>query len=305
MMPISPRGIQITDTPIWKAVNEIYLQDRVVEALEQAEEMGGFDSNSIAAEAEVRKEGRTWNVRKWLTVEAIPSETGSSFQAALDAVASECEELSNLFGWDNHEATLVTFLPRDYSAEWMPGRWGYYIDKFPYDKVCLPSDLLENLPRLRRAVRHEFMHVITHNLCGGHDPRWLAEAMSTLVEGRVSAHSWEHFKANQETWLGPTALVSMLTTDLRDPASLETIGYAYDQASFLGLFLYLDGGAGRLSALLRGVGDESLLLNLELEALSRTRTDGALRRVYHVSEPDLFNRTLAWVRTASMPKPAF
>src|SRR5579862_636739 len=292
MMYAYRSGLQIMDAPMWKAVREFYYQDRVVEALDEAERLGGFDSNDSAAEATVRRHGKRWDVRPWLTVEALPDEAGASMSRVLEIVGSECDHLSRQFGWDNREATLVTFLPMSYESGWMPGRWGFFVDKVPYDKICLPYHLLHDAAELRRGIRHEFMHAITTNLANGHDPRWLAEAMSTLVEGRLSQRSWEFFKHSPGSWLNPEHLVGTLTTDHRDPEKAAAVTLAYDQASFLGLFLYLDGGAERTAALLKAVGDESLLLNLELEALGRTRADGALRRVYHVSERVLFEQTL-------------
>jgi len=298
-------GLDIMDRPIWRAARELYLKDCVVEALAETERVGGFDCNDIAAEAAVREKGKTWDVRDWLTVEAIPAEAGDRLPQVLEVIGTECESLSKLFGWDNREAIVVTFLPREYEAPWMPGRWGYFVDKVPYDKICLPHNLLDEPTEMRRTVRHEFMHSITLNLSNGHAPRWLAEGMSTLVEGRVSPQGWDRLAHSPDAWLDPAKLVGALTGDFRDPSKLGAVALAYDQASLLGLFLYLDGGADRTGALLRAAGDESLLLNVELEVLGRTRVDGALRRVYHVSEEELFDRALAWVHNSRIPSPAF
>jgi hypothetical protein len=293
------------DTEYWRAVHELYLEDWVEDALDQADQLGGLDSNDVFAEAWVRRDGKITQVHPWLTVEVLPEERGSHFDEMLSMIGSECEELSKLFGWDNREATLLTFLPRSVDAEWMPARYGYFVDKTPYDKICLPAKLLSDPEELRRGVRHEFMHAITMNLCNGHDPRWLAEAMSTLVEGRLSRSSWRYFRENPERWANPSHLIGSVTTDHRDPQRRDFVALGYDQCSFVGLYLYRNGGPEKLKELLAAVGDESLRHNLELQVLNRTRADGALRHVYGMSEHDLFERVLTWVRESEPPEPAF
>lgn len=290
---------------MWRAVRELYYKDLVIEALAEADKLGGFDSNDIFAEALVRRDGKTWVIRKWLTVEVLPGEAGANFDAVLDLIGVECEDLSQLFGWDNREGTVVAFLPSIVEAEWMPARWGYFVDKVPYDKICLPHHLLQMPRLLRKAIRHEFMHAITLNLCNGHDPRWLAEAMSTLVEGRISGTSWNHFQMSPRDWLNPAHLIGMLTTDHREPEKASAVTLAYDQSSFLGLFLFNDGGAERIGRMLRAIGEESILTNVELQILGRTRADGALRRVYRLSEDELFAKTLGWIRSGRVPEPPF
>ena len=188
----------------------------------------------------------------------------------------------------------------------MPGRWGYFVDKEPYDKICLPHHLLGSPKHLREAIRHEFMHDITLNLCSGHDPRWFAEAMATLVEGRVNRASWAYFQSVPRDWHGPTELVSAHASDHREAGSADAVTLAYDQSSFLALYLFQNGGVDKLKALLHAIGDESLFHNLERIALGRTRADVALRHIYGWSEDELFHRTLRWIQSSDrIPEPAF
>jgi hypothetical protein len=293
------------EAPYWSAIREIYLQDLVEQAFDEAERFGGRESNDLFAEAWVRREGQTWQLRDWLTVEALPTEIPPDFDEALASIQTNCEELSVLYGWDNREATMITFLPRAVEASWMPGRWGYFVDKVPYDKICLPHHLMANHSQLREGIRHEFMHAITLNLSNGHDPRWLAEAMATLAEGRVNARSWNYFRENPSDWLNPARLTGRVGSDQRNEDTIESIVVAYDQCSFLALYLYSLGGEKKLRETVLAISNESVVHNLRLQLLGRNRTDNALRRVYGVSEQGLFDKTLQWVRDNPVAKPAY
>lgn len=286
---------------MWAATRALYLEDLVEDALVEADRLGGFDSNEIHAEAEVRAHGQVWNPRAWLMVEALPDAIPDDFDPLVETIALTCEELSSAFRWNQQESTLITFLPSQFEVDWMPARWGYFVDKKPYDKICLPHDLLRNKLELRRAVRHEFMHDISWNKTNGHDPRWLSEALATLAEDRLNADSWDAFRRDPKLWLSPTELVGMLGADQRRSDGTRGIRLAYDQASFIARYLADRGGTPKLADLLEAIGNESILRNVELLALNRTRTDGALRHIYRLSEDACFERTLNWVESSPFP----
>ena len=88
------RVLSYLDAPIWRLVRELYLKDKVVEALEQAETLGGLDTNELYAEAEVRELGTAHTLRPWLSLELIESEVGDSLVAIRELVARECEGIS-------------------------------------------------------------------------------------------------------------------------------------------------------------------------------------------------------------------
>lgn len=280
---------------MWRLVRDLYYHDRVEEAYREAEQRGFQDINNIFAEAEARRAGAQHKVRPWLTVEAIPDQIGDSLPGVIDIVVRECEDLSARFGWDHREATFVAFLPAEAEQPWMPGRWGYFVDKIPYDKICLPWHLVKDYRELSRTVRHEFMHGITLNLGNGHAPSWLSEGLSTLVEGGYVNSSARGWRSGKLEWMTAGELNRVTSLDDREAAHLSPRIAAYDQANAVVSFLANEGGDRRLENLLRTIGDDSWRHGLEERILGRSRTDLALREVYGVSESEAFDQAHSWV----------
>jgi len=277
-------------------VRQLYYEDKVLEAMEEADEQGGLNANDIYAEARVRKDGVQHRINEWLTVEMIDSEVGH-VDLVRNVIREECTRLSERFKWDHREKTLVTILPREVEASWMPGRWGYFVDKVPYDKICLPYHLTEDLNRLAATTRHEFMHDITLNLTAGHASRWLSEGMSTYVEGYDPRSAVRDFQQGTAEWVSPTLLVGLFNVDNRREDRRSDIGHAYAQSNLLVRYLALQGGEPSLADLLHALGNESFKESLEIGMLSRTHVDEALRKVYHLTEAQLFRSAGEWVLT--------
>ena len=295
------RILTYLDAPMWRAVRELYLQDKVVEALYEADQLGGLDSNDLYAEAEVRRDGTKWKLRAWLSWEAIESEV-PHVQEIGDLIAAECESLSKRFRWDHREDTLVALLPQDVEAPWMPGRWGYFVDKVPYDKICLPRHLVGDRDNLIRTIQHEFMHDVTVNLAGGRASRWLSEAMSTYAENRLDREAWKQFQLESLPWLDPVDLEGMVSTDNRKEELRHAISGAYAQANLIARFLASQFGEDKLGELLRSIGDESFLESLQTEILARSHVDTGLRKVFHLSEHDVFTKAHEWVLSTPVPR---
>lgn len=287
------------DGPMWRLVRELYLDDKVVEAFKESQNLGGSRSdNDLFAETEARIRGRQHAVRPWLTVEAIRDEIGDNLPAVLEVVGRECDDLSQRFGWNHKESTFVALLPVDVEESWMPGRWGYFVDKVPYDKICLPHHLASDLPDLSRTIRHEFMHVITHNLSGGNATRWLAEAMSTYAERYFDRRHWDAVRSGEIRWLSPLDISVAAGQDNRDQALRGSINQGYSQSNLIARYLASQGGDTKLSQFLRALGDDSFLPSFEEHVLGRNPMHMALRKVYGISEKELFENAFEWVRSS-------
>jgi hypothetical protein len=289
------------DIPMWQAVQALYLKDKVIEALAEADKLGGLDSNHLYAEAEVRSKGTQFKLKSSLTVEMIESEVGHDSKHILDTIFQACDGVSKRFGWDGQVAARVSLLPQDVEAPWMPGRWGYYIQKEPFGKICLPHHLISDLPELARTVRHEFMHHVSKNLTNGHIQRWLGEAMSTFAEDRLDRQTWAEFQTGKAEWLPVHQLNAIVSTDNRDSDRRASIWRGYTQANLVVRFLATMGGDLKLTEFLRAIGDESFLHNLENQILWRSSTDAAFRTVYLYSEDEVFDLAKAWVLTTPIP----
>jgi len=287
--------LTLLDGPMWRVVRKLYYEDKVVEAFREAEDLGGQESNHLFAEAETRERGEQVQLLPWLTVEFIRDELKGSLADITEIIETECVDLSRRFDWDNRERTLVTFMPAIVEGPWMPGRWGYFVDKAPYDKICLRRGSAFDRQDLTRSIRHEFMHQITTNLAHGHETRWLTEALSGYVEGPLSTR-WRGASAQ---WLGPDLINAAITSDARDETRIDSLIAAYAQVAAIGRFLAHYGGDRRIADLLRSVGDESMSHGLGEQVFGRTRTDSGLRETYGMTERQVFDCARDWVLTAS------
>jgi hypothetical protein len=187
-------------------------------------------------------------------------------------------------------------LPQDVEAPWMPGRWGYFVDKDPYDKICLPHHLLANPGELVRTTRHEFMHDITLNLSSGKASRWLSEGLSTYAEDRRDPKAVLDFQTGAADWANPVDLVGLLTVDNRREEMQRSIHLAYAQSNLIVRYLVSQYGETELGSLLQTLGDESFFGSLQTELMSRSHVDTALRKQLHLSEMELFEKAHEWVR---------
>ncbi|MES1228193.1 MAG: hypothetical protein ABUL72_05940 [Armatimonadota bacterium] len=300
-----PRSFADLDGVMWQLVRRLYYEDKVEEALFEASKLGGHDgsgrdNNYLYAEAETRREGTPLKLRPWLTLEVIESEISEHLQPIGEILGSECEALSRQFRWDNSEATWVTILPKGVEAPWMPGRWGYFIDKVPYDKICLPYHLVLDLPELRRTIRHEFMHDITLNLSQGRASLWVEEAFSTYAEDRFVPGHWVGFQKGALDWLNPNELNTMLSNDHRQPHLHASISTAYSQANFIARYLDAKFSSLTFGDFLTTLGHKTLLETVGEGLFSRSPVDTALHKVYHRSEGQVFAEALEWVKATRL-----
>lgn len=289
------------DGPYWQLVSRLYYDDMVVEAMAEADRLGGLsssgeDNNLIYAEAVVRRDGTRQRLTHWLEVEMIDQEVGHARGRVAEVALESGRELSQRYGWDHREATLVTVLPREAGSAWMPSRWGCFIDKFPYDKICLPASVAEDEEELVATVRHEFMHVVTYNLSGALATAWVEEAFSMIAEGASASRATAEFRVGRARWLGPTELGAAIQSDSRTEGADAAISRAYDQATLIGMYLAERFGEERSVAFLRELGRVTPWKRLTEGLVGPQPVDAALRRVFGVSEGRLFDLALDWVR---------
>jgi|GEM_PF-2511696 len=308
------------DAPFYNLVNELYCADKPIEALAEAKKIGVTETNAIYAEAETRLLGTTWEIFPWLKLEAIESEVGDRLEQLQARIKSVCESISKRFGSNNSKPTLISILPADVEDNWMTARWGYYLQREPCHKICIPYHLLSNPDQFSITLSHEFMHDVTTSLIDEGPPHrsiyvgirpngvmtstslkkaphWLQEALSTYVEGRTSNQARALFKSGKLQWKEPMQLEGVFNEDSRRPELQEAISAAYSQANLLGLYLATLGTDLKIAAFLRLIGSESVLLNLESEIFAKDRVDIPMRKTYGFTEKEFCADALKWVQT--------
>lgn len=274
-----------SDSLDWKQVQEEYYWDRLEGASRVIEEIGvGFGARgeglfrTVDAEYQTRIRSQQKEINRWLSIEWIPDEVELD-ESIISRVVEACDHSAKLLGWNHEGKVLLTILAEEVDAPWTDGRYGYMVDKYPFDKICIPRVAWQDRGQLRVTMAHEYAHVVTLNVTQGKIPRWLDEGIAMTMEGRLpnqpvpvwhkEAEVLQAFQAPQDT------------TDRH---------FAYLQSLWIVRYLVSLGGEAKLGDLLRGFSNNSTFTELKMAVTSQSPADEALREVYGFGVHDLFER---------------
>ncbi len=283
--PLTARYGSIGESGEWNEAIRAYYQDEMVSAYAVAQRLGaGFGGAAlrwyrmIEGEALTRERSRVEELEPWLSVEWDPSELhlGEEHRAAL---REPCREVAGRLGWNFEMPVRATVLLGEVDAPWHGARFGYCVDKYPYDKICLPLRAALDPERLRRVVAHEFTHVVTLNLTQARIPHWLDEGLAMLMEGDAPGVT---------EWMEPLALDAAFETDRRTDEGLQHSQAAYGQAAALVRTLRAHGGDETLSRLLRAFTNNSFWTEVKINLLGQPSVEEALHEVYGIGQHELF-----------------
>jgi len=299
------------DSAFWESALEHYHWDRLDDAYGQIVQQGVGEAGSflrwyriIEAETVTRRKSEQVEVTPWLTFEYVPEEIRELRSELVRAAVSACDEVAHRLGWEHGEKTLLSILAEETDAPWAVNPYGYCVTKEPYEKICLPNYLVDDLEEFAQAVAHEYGHVITNAYADGYAPRWLEEAVSVLVERRFDEQTRLRFASGEIPWRLPGDLEVVFEATGREEAEEDRdddVWLAYQQAGWIGRYLVSLGDELRLGRLLRETANESVLRNLRLALTGRERVDGALQAVYSFDSATLFRRSLHWLCQTKLP----
>jgi hypothetical protein len=295
------------DTPHWEAAFEYYYQDQMVESYVEIRDHGVGEAGEllrwyrvIEAESETRLKSEVLEVNDWLSLEFVPDETMGLEIELGNRTLEACNQVAERLGWTHSVATRLAILAEETDAPWATNPYGYCVSKEPYEKICLPNYLVDDESEFSQAVAHEYAHVISTHLTDEYAPRWVEEAVSVLVERRFDIDAWQKFKQQPSAWLSVVELESVLIDRSDDDGTKDEIWLAYQQAGWIGRFLSQRNGDAALGTFLAEIANESPILNLFRIFLGRDRTEAALRRVYGLSQRDLFEKARLWMSGLEM-----
>jgi len=279
------------DSAFWESAFELYHLDLVREAAELIAEHGLGDGASqlrwyrlIEAEALLRERSEIYRDGEPLSLETVPAETFRG-EKRLHSMASEAmSDLRAQFQCEPPMNIRIGILCRESEAPWATNPNGYWIHKDPYDKICLPFCLLEDEVEFRRAVLHEYAHVITGHLSDDQAPTWLHEAVSMWAETSGAPEDLAFDEVAR--WLEPTALERLLESEAIEDT--DTVFQGYLQCQWIGRYLERLGGGEKLRLLLVELGDQEVKKNLIRLIHPAGRVDHSLRTVYGISMKELF-----------------
>ena len=281
---------------MWSLALDAYYWDRLDQAHELCATLGAGDAaygifvfRMIEAEWLTRQQAKAEQLDEWLTVEADPKEVKGDIGELHTRIRQGIAEVRRRIGWDESVPVWVTILADECNTPWTPGRHGFCVDKHPFDKICLPSNLTGNPLELVSAVRHEFAHVASLNLSRGRVPSWLDEAIAMQMGGELDPDA-ARFLVEDDAWLGPRDLDEAFGEDREDEEGREIVWMAYQQCALIGRYLAEQKGEAFLGGLLRALAPGSVLAELKMRMLGQTPADRSLKRLAAVGEEELFEQ---------------
>ena len=281
-------------TTLWSAVGKLYERDEVVAAHAMAVELGMGEGawqlsffRSVEAEAMSRKESQVVALAPWLAFEYLPHEM-RGFREFSAAALHACETVAQRLGWAHTVPTRIAVLADEADVPWASNPHGYHSARTPYDKICLPAYLQDDLVEFRQAVAHEYAHVITNALTEGKAPRWLSEAVSVLAERVFDPKALRALRDG--AWLPAGPLEAAFAGGEEGENPEWAVWLAYQQSGWIGRYLAELADERKLGDLLRAHGGGGFWRRLGTLLQGRSPTDQALLEVYGLTVIDLFER---------------
>jgi len=278
----------IGDRGVWKEAIRAYYADEVDQAIGLVEDLGATFGGAaldwyrlIEGEALTRRRGTIREIEPWLRLEAIDSELPGVDHLS-DVLREACQSVAERLGWDFEVPVLVSILTGEADAPWHSARYGYAMDKVPYDKVCLPRAIAFDEAELAAVTRHEFAHIVTLNKTDNRAPTWLEEGISQLMEGREPSRSM--------TWLSPEELHFAFGVDRREAANMRGVGDAYAQSLSVVSAMYDLKGDEGIRHLLGAFTNNSLWDEVKINLFDASATEEAIREVYGLGVAELFEQ---------------
>jgi hypothetical protein len=225
-------------------------------------------------------------------VEVLPDETGEA-PAMLSLLEDACKDVALRFGFQLGPKVLTSFLSEEVDAPWTSGRYGYMVDKYPFDKVCLPARYARDPERLRVVMSHEFGHVVALNSSMTHLPTWMDEMVAVTAE--KASRGREEFVHGQAPWLTQDALAMAFEHERRGEADLGVVHRAYAQSGVLGQYLVTLKGELGIGDMLRSFVNNSTWTNLKMAVTGESPVEEALHHTYGFGVRGLFQRAREWV----------
>ncbi len=286
---------------VWKVAIDAYYWDKVEQALEMATELGTAQSwqewfyRLIEAEAVTRGISSTDHLEDLVSVEYVPHQLHHVHQVTAD-VAQATADVRDTIWVGRRREDLGFRAAEETDAPWTVGRAGYMMDKYPYDKICVPLNSTHDSASFQSVIRHEYAHVMVLNLSAGKATTYLHESVTMVAQDWPRREDWAKFASGLEPWLAPQALTNAFD-DQHDPNLFHARSLAYSQTSALGYYLKSLAGEPMIGDLLRAFGDNSKWNELKMNLTGQTAADEALRQVYGFGEKDLFTQALEWLKT--------
>jgi hypothetical protein len=285
---------------VWKEAMDAYYWDALAASYALVQSLGvGFQGRTLATyrliegEAITRAEGRFEKIDDHHTLE-LTAEVEAAREALVPFCRESIEIVSSRLGWDHAKDGWITVLSPEADVPWNGARAGYMMNKYPYDKICLPTTAIHAPERFSCVLRHEYAHIVILNRTLNRAPNWLQEGIAITMQGLEPRASMEPFR-NGARWLDPIALNAAFELDRREESHHGQVSAAYDQAHLLVTHLGKLMGDVGFRALLGAFTNNSIWTEVKI-ALGEPSAEEALHEVYGFGQKELFQQAQSDLR---------
>ena len=276
----------VSDSEAWREIIRAYYNDEMGPAWAAAQEINAGNAGwaldwfrLIEGEGLARENGQIREIGPHLHLETILEQIPEP-EAVGEVILRACDEVSSRLGWTFEVPVLATILPAETDAPWHEARYGYAMDKYPYDKICLPWAATQNHEELWAVAAHEFAHIVTINFTGNRAPHWVEEGVSMLMERRPLR--------NPSLWMSPTEIESAFAVDRREPGTMSRVGDAYRQSHRLLQFLMDQKGDEGLRKFLHAFTNNGLWTEIRINVFGEPSVQEAVPEVFGITVDELF-----------------
>ena len=278
----------VSDSEAWREIIRAYYNDEMGPAWAAAQEINAGNAGwaldwfrLIEGEGLVREHGQILEVSPYLRLETIPEQVPEP-EAVGEVILRACEEVASRLGWTFEVPVLATILPVEADAPWHEARYGYAMDKYPYDKICLPWNATQNEEALWAVAVHEFAHIVTINFTGNRAPHWVEEGVSMSMENRPPVFP--------TAWMDSLEIERSFQVDRREPNTMRRVVDAYRQSHLLLQFLLEQKGEDGLRAFLHAFTNNGLWTEIKINVFGEPSVREAVPEVYGITVEELFEQ---------------
>ncbi len=300
---LADRYGSIGESGEWSVIFDHYLWDRLPEAYQSAKSLGagmggsglvGF--RSIEGEYRTRQRGEVVEWKPWLDFEFVADEVTMPLERIMSRTLRACDSVARRTGFEHGPKTLISVLTVDSNVPWMPGRQGYCIDKYPYEKICIPANSFAHADDYDHLIQHEYSHVINLNLSEGKCPVWLDEAVAMALGGGADLRAWKMLANGEAEWLGVEDLDRSFRLNREDERERSSVWLGYEQAAVIGHYLESLGGTKKLGQLMRAFSNNSVVTDLLMAVRGTRPSEEALQEVYGLGIEKVFAQATNWLK---------
>ena len=179
----------VTKHVLWEGATKAYLADRLEAAMGAIQDEGVGEAGDylefvriLEAESDTSARSEILRLSDSLELETVADDLGTDGAVLADTVRSEIERAEAQLGRKRSAPTLVTVLLRGSFIPTVMMASGFFVQKVPFGKICLPGEAVDDPEVFAYTVRRGVCYQILYALTGEEACRWFLEAATAAVK---------------------------------------------------------------------------------------------------------------------------